>query len=73
MSSFEFSENDKEYLKRISARHGINFMLDANIQKTPDFYAVPYVDVFAFDSCGGWYAAVMEDVEYYSEVIYICW
>ena len=71
VSSLGFSEDDKEYLKGISAGHGINFMLDASIQKTPDFYAVPYVDVFAFDSCGGWYAAVMEDVEYDSEVIYI--
>ena len=48
----------------------IEFILEKGI-KDICFYAVPYVDIFAFDSEGGWYAVENEILEYDSNIIYI--
>lgn len=70
ISSLEFSQYDKDYLRKISLNSDIKFILEKGI-KDICFYAVPYVDVFAFDSKGGWYAAENEILEYDSNIIYI--
>ena len=70
ISSLEFSQYDKDYLRKISLDSDIEFILEKGI-KDICFYAVPYVDVFAFDSKGGWYAAENEILEYDSNIIYI--
>lgn len=70
ISSLEFSQHDKDHLRKISLNSEIKFILENGI-KDICFYAVPYVDVFAFDDKGGWYAAENEILEYDSNVIYI--
>ena len=70
ISSLEFSQYDKDYLRKISLDSDIEFILEKGI-KDICFYAVPYVDIFAFDSEGGWYAVENEILEYDSNIIYI--
>lgn len=71
-SSFlEVPDEEKELLAEMSSDSCIGFILDATGVGAADFYAVPYIDVFAFDDAGGRYAAVGEKLECESGVIYI--
>ena len=70
-SLLEVPDEEKELLAEMSSDSCIKFILDAAGVGAPDFYTVPYIDVFAFDDTGGRYAAVGEALERDSGVIYI--
>lgn len=71
VSSMGIKNKNKEYQK-FSEEYDINFIFDDNIPEI-DFYAVPQVDVFAFDSKGGFFAAVggITDLDGTEPVCYI--
>lgn len=71
VSSMSIKNKNKEYQK-FSEEYDINFIFDDNIPEI-DFYAVPQVDVFAFDSKGGFFAAVggITDLDGTEPVCYI--
>ena len=70
-SLLEVPDEEKELLAEMSSDSCIKFILDAAGVGAPDFYTIPYIDVFAFDDTGGRYAAVGEALERDSGVIYI--
>lgn len=53
------SENDSGLVSEVSRLCGITFFLDGQVPEVP-LYAVPYLEVFASDGRGGWFAATSE-------------
>ncbi len=62
--------NDK-YLKYAN-EYDVHFIFDNNIPK-PDFYTIPYIDIMAQDSKGGYIATLdsQSDIESDAPIIYI--
>lgn len=53
------SENDSGLVAEVSRLCGITFFLDGQAPEVP-LYAVPYLEVFASDGRGGWFATTAE-------------
>lgn len=53
------SENNSGLVSDVSRLCGITFFLDGQVPEVP-LYAVPYLEVFASDGRGGWFAATSE-------------
>lgn len=56
--SMQVKDKNEEY-QRFAAEYDIHFIFDDNIPK-PDFYTIPYVDIMAVDSCGGYIGTIGE-------------
>lgn len=71
VSSMSIKSKNEEY-RKFSDKYDIHFIFDDNIPEI-DFYAVPQVDIFAFDSKGGFFAAAggITDVDGTEPVCYI--
>lgn len=53
------SENNSGLVSEVSRLCGVTFFLDGHVPDIP-LYAVPYLEVFASDGRGGWFAATSE-------------
>lgn len=56
VSSMSIKSKNEEY-RKFSDKYDIHFIFDDNIPEI-DFYTIPQTDIFAFDSKGGFFAAV---------------
>lgn len=53
------SERNGGLVSAVSKLCGVTFFLDGQVPEVP-LYAVPYLEVFASDGTGGWFAATLE-------------
>lgn len=69
--SMPIEDKNEEY-QRIAENYDIHFIFDDNIPQI-DFYTIPYIDIMAMDSFGGYIGTVgeMSDLESTAPICYI--
>ncbi|MDO4468068.1 MAG: hypothetical protein Q4C49_13890 [Bacillota bacterium] len=71
MYTMPVSDKNEEY-KNLAVSNDIHFIFEDHVPAI-DFYTIPYIDIFAYDSNGGFLGTVneMTDLESTAQIIYI--